>query len=169
MQHVGLASFVLGCNCSITQSGRLPPPVSISHIFMGGDERQPLMASFVWQFWKISSDCGIMPVLFCEIISRARKAWVPGDATELARRNWLCSAFSCGVELSCAGTLADDTDRSSAPHQAAGLAGNTPARALQMSWFLELAEELGLFGKITLCFLCPWQHRTSCAHFHLRG
>jgi len=47
MQHVGLASFVLGCNCSITQSGRLPPPVSISHIFMGGDERQPLMASFV--------------------------------------------------------------------------------------------------------------------------
>jgi len=49
MQHVGLASFVLGCNCSITQSGRLPPPVSISHIFMGGDERQPLMASFVPQ------------------------------------------------------------------------------------------------------------------------
>src|SRR5712692_4736944 len=36
------------------------------------------------------------------------------------------------------------------PTQAAGLAGNTPASALQVSWFLELVEELALFGKITL-------------------
>jgi hypothetical protein len=39
IQHVGLASFVLGWNNSISQKGRLPLPVSISHIFMGGDER----------------------------------------------------------------------------------------------------------------------------------
>ena len=76
------------------------------------------------------------------------------------------------------GTLADDIDRSSAPHQAAGLAGNTPTGALQVSLFvgleeelassenrssqrmdvslfLKLERELGLIGRITLCFLRP--------------
>src|SRR5437879_13273578 len=94
-------------------------------------------------------------VLFCKIITRARKAWVPGDPTELAARNWLCSAFSCGVELSCAGTLADDIDRSSAPRQAAGLVGNTRVCALQAFLFVELEGELGLFGKITFMFPLP--------------
>src|SRR5260370_37973025 len=106
-----------------------------------------------------------MLVLFCKIITRARKDWVGGDATELARRNWLCSVFSCGVKLSCAGTLADDIDRSSAPplqvswflELAEELASseNRSSQRMDVSLFLKLERELGLIGRITLCFLRP--------------
>ena len=107
-------------------------------------------------------------VLFCKIITRARKAWVPGDATELARRHWLCSAFSCGVELSCVGTLADDIDRSSAPHQVADLAGNTPAKlykclgilSLRKNWLCSAKSLYGTWTE-TVPVLIP--------HFHPRG
>jgi hypothetical protein len=32
---------------------------------------------------------------------------------------------------------------------------NSESHLIDLSWFLELEEELGLFGKITLCFPCP--------------
>ena len=127
------------CFAKITFMCPLPYPTrrssSLSHIFIFGGE---LVA--------------LMPALFPKIITRARKAWVPGEGTQVQRRNWLCSSFSCGVELSCACTLADDIDRSSAPPQHASLCSASVflSLRLQKNWVCFANLEIGFICRAAL-------------------